>query len=392
MQISLTFKIHSDKVEFKSEYRTLLFQILFKNRKQQLLDFIKDVETKGRDHDLSLFLIETVYNELMNDESLQEAHSILNELEEIAKKINGYTLKAIIETKESQFYSLNECISIGEIKYFISRALHDKILKSANIERFEKIFEKLKEIIETTNLKQLNDYAFNTLVSQNGFNILSKVTKNKYLKWIVEDFENQMANDPYLVLGENYEQIKTIVHQIWIGNEDQTQKLYEMVKINSHSIPFLYLALFQEITFLYTNSITVDTTVFENVMIKMQQPKEVWIPLLRNSFIHKLTVNSSVFESDPYAKSIQSVLIQFKYFILHSHHPLVEFYQDFLNDNLKKRPHYYLPTMPDNVLFDMIKQRTLVNNADNPTFYMCSNGHIYLITNVNNILVFIFYR
>ncbi len=141
--------------------------------------------------------------------------------------------------------------------------------------------------------------------------------------------------------------------------------------------PYVYLAVYQEITLLYKTmkSDNIPIQIFESVL-KDRYPsnKKLWSQLLTNDFTGHMKITSN---SGPLL-DLNCLLAQFKITCIYSKSKLMQPFMAMMNEP-KTLVNAYLPTMAQDMIYDVQQALLQGRNHDNPKFYACPNGHYYVL-------------
>ena len=149
------------------------------------------------------------------------------------------------------------------------------------------------------------------------------------------------------------------------------------------------MALYQQVTLLYRklNPSDIPIKLFENVL-KETNPNErqqFWAPLLENGLTHNLKLKYN----DPSGNSnldLAALLLQFRISVAMSNLKLIKPFNELMT-NPNKMKDSFLPTMQQDVTFDIQTALLQARGHDNPKFYACPNGHPYVLFDVSYVII-----
>ncbi len=406
--------------EFKPQYCSLLLQILYKNSKETVKVYLdgwfKKQETSYRvdfkankETDLvksvnstALFYLNCVHDYLVQDNNEQ---SLVKQIEyaldllraEILSQ-NDYETIADIFKDSTKRFNVKSLTKLAYLKYTIlifaqlvsnyrnyklSAAKYDAELKLLDELNFE-----LKNVIEKTHEKSKTVCYFliKELIRKYGSSIIKDLPNIQSFKWIVPDGlikNDDKPADRYVLLGTKYLRCKVAISEtIGLNKHDALVTFLKSSKDNMFA--YMYMALYQQVTLLYRklNPTDIPIKLFENVL-KETNPneKQLWAPLLENGFAHNLKLRLN----DPNGNGnldLASLLVQFKISVLASKLKLVKPFIDLLQ-NPAALKNSFLPTMQQDVTFDIQTALLQARGHDNPKFYECPNGHPYVLFDVS---------
>ncbi len=184
------------------------------------------------------------------------------------------------------------------------------------------------------------------------------------------------TTDRYVLIGQSYQRTKAAIMDT-IGANKSDPIIDYINKSKDDVFPYVYLALYQEVTLLYKtmNSDSIPIQIFETVL-KDRYPatRRLWSQLLTNDFTHHMTITS---KSGPYI-DLNCLLIQFRISCIHSRSKLIKPLLALMNEP-KTQVNAYFPTMSQDMIFDVQQALLEGRNHDNPKFYACPNGHVYVL-------------
>ena len=141
------------------------------------------------------------------------------------------------------------------------------------------------------------------------------------------------------------------------------------------NVPYLCMAFYQNITLLYREVPNPPFAMFVPVLNnQMPNYKNYWKPLLENGLTHNLVVNEATWKD----VELNMLLIQLKFSVLFTKSKLIKPLTDLINNPLAHKLSF-IPTMPQDNIFDIRNALVAGNAQDAPKFYECPNGHPYVL-------------
>lgn len=125
------------------------------------------------------------------------------------------------------------------------------------------------------------------------------------------------------------------------------------------------MALYQNVTLLYKDMKSMPVEIFIPTLNKyFPQNKTLWEPLIMNSLSHNLNINNDTWKT----VELSLLLIQIKFSFMFSKSKLIKPMAELINNPVKLKDSF-LPTMPQDVLFDVQKAITSGTRTESPKFY-----------------------
>ena len=170
-------------------------------------------------------------------------------------------------------------------------------------------------------------------------------------------------------LGEDYTRFKKAISDCF--KENSPAKFEKLLNENESAtmaqiyFPYLCMALYQNVTLLYKEMNTMPCDIFIPILNRTYSGyKFYWEPLLKNKLPHRLAINNETWADI----ELNLVLVQLKYSILFSKSSLIKLFADLINKPLMAKDSF-LPTMPQDSIFDIKNAIISGNKTDSPKFY-----------------------
>jgi uncharacterized protein YihD (DUF1040 family) len=231
------------------------------------------------------------------------------------------------------------------------------------------------------------------LIRKYGSSTIKELPQTPMFKWIVPDGlikNDDKPADRYVLIGNKYNKCKAAIADC-IGSY-KPDGLVSFIKGHKENIfPYIYMALYQQVTLLYRklNPTDIPIKLFENVLRETNQNERLfWAPLLENCLTHNLKLKYN----DPSGNTnldLAALLVQFKISVSQSNLKLIKPFNE-LMINTNKMKDSFLPTMQQDVTFDIQTALLQARGHDNPKFYACPNGHPYVLFDVSLFFVCFF--
>jgi hypothetical protein len=165
------------------------------------------------------------------------------------------------------------------------------------------------------------------------------------------------------LIGEKYITLKTAISTCFQDN--QATSLDEVLSENSNIFHYLCMALYHNVTFLYKDTKQMPVDIFIPTLNKYYpQNKNYWEPLVMNTLPHNLHINNDTWKN----VELNMLLIQLKFTFLYSKSKLIKPIIELINNPIKMRD-CFLPTMPQDSLFDIQKAVQTGTRTESPKFY-----------------------
>ena len=183
-----------------------------------------------------------------------------------------------------------------------------------------------------------------------GSSSINFIAAEPTLKWIINKYkiEDTYVIDKFVLFDENYLAFKEAIKISFRDkNCNEILKVFESKPVQ----PFLSLVLYQNVTLLYKNFENNSVADTFRSLINNEIPERssnVIEPLLKNSFTNCLKINNQNWTNI----DLSILLVQIKYSILFANHSLIAPLRDLLKPD-DPVDSYYLPTMPQDTLFDI---------------------------------------
>ena len=268
----------------------------------------------------------------------------------------------------------------------MSAAKYDKELKSLEVLNFElkNVLQKIYEISKTACYFLIKEF-----IRKYGSSTIKELPQYPQFKWIVPDGlirNDDKPADRYVLIGAKYNKCKAQIADCVGYNKPDS--LVAFIKSSKDNIfPYIYLALYQQVTLLYRklNPTDIPIRLFESVLKETNsnanERAQFWAPLLENTFTHNLCLKYN----DPNGNlnlDLAALLIQFKISVHKSSLRLMKPFIELMQNPLKMKDSF-LPTMQQDVTFDIQTALLQARGHDNPKFYACPNGHPYVLFDVS---------
>ena len=412
--------------EFKPQFCSLLIQILYKNGKDPVKKYLDEwfkkqeaiykeefvpgnytyfVDSVNRS---SLYYINCVHDSLVqenNEQSMiKRVENVLSLLRvEIMGNANKYDAIACIFRDTYKKFDCKSLTKLAYLKYailvFAEFVTNYKVLKmnqakyDQELKLLEELNFELKGVVQKVYdvSKTVCYFLIKELIRKYGSSTIKELPQIPLFKWIVPDGlirNDDKPADRYVLIGSKYTKCKmAIADCIGLNKPDG---LVAFIKGHKENIfPYIYLGMYQQVALLYRklNPTDIPIKLFENVL-KETNPRErqqYWAPLLENEFTHnlKLKLNDSTANIH---LDLAGLLIQFKVSVGMSNLKLMKPFID-LMQNPSKMKDAFLPTMQQDVTFDIQTALLQARGNDNPKFYACPNGHPYVLFDVSFLIL-----
>ena len=302
------------------------------------------------------------------------------------KELKGSIKGIFAQTRQN--YDVDHLYKLAQLKYIIGiiaelasnyhqyASANDKDRQAIN-----SLNENMKAILNSTigNTKTICYYLIKDIIRKYGSACIRTISTNAQFNWITPSSvigNDDKVTDRYVVIGANYTNVKSAVKEAITANksEDLIEYLNQNLR-NQNIFTYLCMALYREVTLLYRSmdGDKIPTQIFQKVLeTKFATSRATWTQILKNTFTHNLHVKKET------NVDLASILVQFKLCVEASSSRLIKPLQDLLkNPNLMRDS--YLPTMPQDFIFDIQQALLEGRGHDNPKFYTCPNGHIYVL-------------
>ena len=148
-------------------------------------------------------------------------------------------------------------------------------------------------------------------------------------------------------------------------NDNNPTSLEEILNDNPNCFHYLAMAMYQNITLLYKDTANMPVEIFIPSLNKyFPQHKTYWEPLLENKLTHNLNINNDTWKN----VELNLLLIQLKFSFLFSKSKLLKPIIELINNPLKMKESF-IPTMPQDSLYDVQKAITTGTRTESPKFY-----------------------
>jgi hypothetical protein len=189
----------------------------------------------------------------------------------------------------------------------------------------------------------------------------------------------QKVNDRYVLIGDDYCAFKKLISECFKeNNASKFEKLlndYANSTLGKINFPYLCMAIYQNITLLYKETNKLPYEIFLPIMEKIYiKEKFHWEQLLTNKLTHRMQISKETWCHI----ELNLLLIQLKYSILFSKSKLIKPLVDLINNPLNAKDSY-MPTMPQDSMFDIKNAILAGSRNEHPKFYACPNGHPYVL-------------
>lgn len=186
-------------------------------------------------------------------------------------------------------------------------------------------------------------------------------------------------NDRYVLIGPEYTKIKALITESFQTMNASNFENYIISHSNVNNVsvlfPYLCMALYQSITLLYREMPNVPYDKFVPVLNnQLSKQKHHWKPLVENTLPHKLIVNEVTWKD----VELNMLLIQLKFSILFTNSKLIKPLTDLITNPIVHKTSY-IPTMPQDSIYDIQHALVAGNQGDTPKFYECPKGHPYVL-------------
>lgn len=235
-------------------------------------------------------------------------------------------------------------------------------------------------IMAQTNTKTTTviNYLIKDIIRKYGSASIKYVLAQPELRWMTPESiigDSQLATDRYVLLGDKYLSCKKALLTCFkVKNVSPLNEL----KLGVDEAPFLCLALYHNVTLLYKNldNLTAQIAdIFSPYIIEnFRKQQDMMKPLLENSFTNLFKVSEDNWNYVDFSQ----LLVQIKYSILFSKSDVIKPLQELIKSP-EKTSEKYLPTMPQDNLYDVKMALSQTNGTERSRFYTCPNGHIYVI-------------
>lgn len=186
-------------------------------------------------------------------------------------------------------------------------------------------------------------------------------------------------NDRYITIGKEYSDFKNVISESFQDNNPEKfathlKALSDLNKAN-YSFPYLCMALYQNVTLLYRENAVIPHEMFISTLSKFYPNYENdWLGFLQNNLKHNLQINEKTWNE----VELNLLLVQLKYSIMFSTTLVIKPLKELIDSPLNAKDSF-LPTMPQDTIYDIRNAIISGNQNEVPTFYACPNGHPYVL-------------
>lgn len=371
-------------LSIKSSNRSILLQLVFRNYSQLVeknlsvwfnkCSLIGSGQIFDSSKELAIFFQNCVYDKYFN--LLSTFKSELNQIEfalSICQEIiDSKASFVLILTERNNCYTVPALINVGKLKFCLEilsyLCIRHESMTGKTLQSFENFNAEIKTIVESTSA--VTDTIFNFLIKliirKHGSASIKQVIANEHLKWITPQNiigDDLKISDRYLLIGEKYKNFKDAISICFQNNN--ANALEEILSLNTNNFHYLCMALYQNITLLYKDMTNMPVEIFLPTFSKYYpQSKQHWEPLIMNTLTHNLNINNETWKT----VELNLLLIQIKFSLLSTKSKLIKPIVELINSPLHMKD-CFLPTMPQDVLFDVQRAITTGTRTESPKFY-----------------------
>ena len=340
--------------------------------------------------DLALLFLDCVYDEAIQKVSSYSTEEQILEASRVCDEIKKLPASERVFKEKKMFmktYNVDFLLVLAKTKFCLftmAKLVHtrEKIAELASVQAFEEFNAKLNNLLHNhfkffDSNQVLVNYLIKELIRSYGSSSVIGIMSSAGLNWMTPKHligDDEQAVDKY-VIENRYVLFKDSILKSF--KEKKSTVIEETVAACQFDFhPYLLMALYQNVTILYRNVGNVTAQIleiFEPLKSKyFEESAHLTKALFLNSFTHHIRVSKENWQHIDLA----ALLMQIKFAVLYSNCYLVGALKELLelpngSDVKLAIAQKYLPTMPQDMLYDVKKAMTEGNSTQ---FYICPNG------------------
>lgn len=386
-------------------HRYLLVQIVFINYNEiveknltvwfNTMNLIGQNKIFASHEEMAILFLSCVFDYYVNqtlneslDRQISSAHricqDIVADLTQIDKMFNekkifgkSYNVKYLLLLARIRF------VTNVLVKSCHSQEALDSIQDTKLFEEFCANMKRLIEYSQSRNTDTLINYLIKEIIRKYGSTSVKFLLYNEPLSWMTPREiigDDQKVTDRYVLMGARYLQCKEAIQRcIQVKNALACEDLLAKSEDAHRYLPYMCVAFYQNITLLYktlNESASQMSEIFKPLLKLFKLEEKYVANLLSNSYTNRLAVNADNWKHIEF----NLVLVQLKYAVVYSESYLIKPLGKLLTESVTLVDKF-LPTMPQDELYDVKVALGTAMHHETTRFYACPNGHIYTIGN-----------